>query len=265
MASNLRSSVVDRLTLDLGIEVSPEDAFAYIAAIAANPAYTARFQEDLSTPGLRIPITADAVLFTRAAELGRRILWLHTFGERMADAANGRPAGPPRLRPERRPAVPKDGAISQAPDDMPDTLGYDAGKHRLLVGHGFIDNVTPAMWAYEVSGKQVLNQWFSYRKRNRERPIIGDRRPPSALSSIQPGHWLPEYTTELLNVLNVLGLLIELEPAQAKLLDEICQGPLVSAATLKEAGALVASMEMKPVKRKRSTENTLFQTGSADK
>ena len=56
---------------------------------------------------------------------------------------------------------------------MPDVLNYDAGKHRLLVGHGFIDNVTPAMWAYEVSGKQVLVQWFSYRKRNRERPIIG--------------------------------------------------------------------------------------------
>ena len=75
----------------------------------------------------------------------------------------------------------------------------------MLVGKGFVDNVPPAVWHYEVSGKRVLTQWFSYRKKNRERPIIGDRRPPSKLGDIQPGHWLAEYTTELMNVLNVPG------------------------------------------------------------
>jgi hypothetical protein len=34
----------------------------------------------------------------------------------------------------------------------------------------------------------VLTQWFSYRKKNRERAIIGDRRPPSKLGDIQPDH-----------------------------------------------------------------------------
>jgi hypothetical protein len=38
-------------------------------------------------------------------------------------------------------------------------------------------------------------------------------------------HWLAEYTTELLNVLHVLALLVELEPGQATLLEEICGGP----------------------------------------
>ena len=73
----------------------------------------------------------------------------------------------------------------------------------------------------------MLTQWFSYRKKNRERPIIGDRRPPSKLGDIQPDHWLAEYTTELLNVLHVLALLVEMEPAQAKLLEAICEGPLL--------------------------------------
>jgi hypothetical protein len=63
------------------------------------------------------------------------------------------------------------------------------------------------------------------RKKNRERPIIGDRRPPSKLGEIQPDHWLSEYTTELLNVLHVLTLLVELEPDQAKLLEVICGEP----------------------------------------
>jgi hypothetical protein len=83
------------------------------------------------------------------------------------------------------------------------------------------------VWQYEVSGKRVLIQWFSYRKKNRQRPNIGDRRPPSNLGDIQPDHWLAEYTTELLNVLHVLALLVELEPAQAKLLEEICEGPTI--------------------------------------
>lgn len=111
------------------------------------------------------------------------------------------------------------------PDSMPDEMDYDASKQRLLVGAGFVENVPPAVWEYEVSGKRVLTQWFSYRKKNRERPIIGDRRPPSKLGEIQPDHWLSEYTTELINVLNVLAWLVELEPSQSKLMEAVCEGP----------------------------------------
>lgn len=235
---NLPPNLVPFLSGKYGASNTPEDVMAYIAAIAAHPAYTAKFQDDLSTPGLRVPLTADPKLFAEAAELGRRVLWLHTFGERMIDPGHGRPAGPPRLPKKSAPIIPKEGAISDEPDKMPDTIAYDAGKQRLLVGHGFIDHVSPAVWHYDVSGKQVLLQWFSYRKEHRERPIIGDRRQPSPLGDIQPDHWLPEYTSELINVLNVLGLLVELEPKQAELLERICSGPLISEADLKAAGAL---------------------------
>ena len=108
---------------------------------------------------------------------------------------------------------------------MPDEMEYDEARRRLLVGKGFVENVPPEVWNYEVAGKRVLTQWFGYRKKNRERPIIGDRRPPSKLGDIQPNHWLAEYTTELLNVLHVLALLVEMEPAQAQNLEAICAGP----------------------------------------
>jgi Type ISP C-terminal specificity domain/N-6 DNA Methylase len=205
--------------------VTAEDFVAYLAGVAANAAYTARFQPDLAQPGLRIPITARPKLFAQAVDVGRRVIWLHTFGERFADPKTERPPGPPRLPKERAPRIPKDGAIPDDPESMPDEIDYDQTKRRLQIGLGFIDNVPAAVWHYEVSGKRVLTQWFSYRKKNRERPIMGDRRPPSKLGDIQPDHWLAEYTTELLNVLNVLALLVELEPAQAKLLEEICGGP----------------------------------------
>ena len=70
------------------------------------------------------------------------------------------------------------------------------------------------------------------------RPIIGDRRPPSPLDKIQPDHWLPEYTRDLIDLLHVLGRLIELEPRQAELLERICAGKLRKADELREAGAL---------------------------
>jgi hypothetical protein len=108
---------------------------------------------------------------------------------------------------------------------MPDEIGYDESEQRLLIGAGFVDNVSPEVWNYEGSGRRVLTQWFSYHKYIRERPIIGDRGPPSKLGDIQPDHWLAEYTTELVNVLNVLALLVEIEPDQAQLLEPICAGP----------------------------------------
>ena len=208
------------------------------------------FSDDLSTPGLRIPLTADSKTFVEAAELGRKVIWLQTFGERMSDAKNWRPAQPPRLPTDRMPRIPAAGAISQDPSAMPDTINYDASKKRLLIGQGYVEHVEPAMWKYEVSGKQVLVQWFSYRKANRERPIIGDRRPPSPLADIQPEYWLAEYTTELLNLLNVLGCLIELEPLQEKLLTKICAGPTISAEELSAAGALTVPAKPKKASSK---------------
>jgi hypothetical protein len=227
-----RAALLARLSEIYGREIGAEDVMAYLAAVAANPAYTARFAPDLVQPGLRIPLTGDPALFGEAVRLGREVIWLHTFGERFADPAAGRPRRPPRLA-QSAPQIPAAGAIPSDPEHMPDTISYDAANRRLWIGSGYIENVPPAVWAYEVSGKHVLTQWFSYRKRNRDRPQIGDRRAPSPLGDIQPDFWLAEYTTELLNVLHVLGRLVALEPAQAVLLDRICAGPTITAEALR--------------------------------
>lgn len=248
--SNFRPKLLPHLESQLGAFIRPDDLMAYIGAIAAHPAFTERFQNDLSTPGLRIPITADRNTFMEAVEIGRRVIWLYSFGERMANPTKGRPSGPPRLPAKRAPYIPRAGEIPADPVAMPDFMDYDAAKRRLLVGHGYVENVEPKVWLYEVSGKQVLPQWFSYRKAHRERPIIGERRTPSPLGDIQPDHWLPEYTTELINVLNVLSLLIELEPIQAQLLEKVCSGPLISVGHLRSAGALELPPKPKKVKKK---------------
>lgn len=235
--SNIKTSLLRFLAESYGINISPENMMSYVAALTAHPGFAERFREDLSTPGLRIPLTADSQLFTEIVSLGQRILWLHTFGDRMTAPTQGRPSGPPRLHKDQRPSIPKGGAIPIDPDGMPDAISYDDRTKRLLIGDGYVENVSSAIWNYEVSGKQVILHWFSYRKKNRDRPIIGDRRPPSPLCNIQPDHWLAEYTTELINLLNVLGLLVELEPRQAELLERVCHGETFSREHLESVGA----------------------------
>ena len=228
--SNVRADGLQALAKAQGAAVGAEDLVAYIAAVMAHPAFTAHFRADLVRPGLRVPLTADKKLFDEAVALGREVVWLHCYGERFVDAAAGRPKRPPRLAKVQAPFIPGDGAIPGAPEPLPETMHYDAAKRRLVIGKGFVENVTPAMRTYEISGKTVLDQWFSYRRRDRTKPLIGDKRPPSPLEKIQPDGWFAEYTEDLLNLLNVLGRLIALEPRQADLLDRIVAGPVVAVA-----------------------------------
>jgi hypothetical protein len=235
---NIKPALLSHLAKVYGQPVKAEDVMAYLAAVMAHPAFTARFKADLVRPGLRVPLTADTNLFAEAVALGSEVIWLHCYGERFIDPQANRPKQAPRLAKESAPNVPAGGEIPSAPGPLPDTMDYDPATRRLKVGKGYIENVTPEMWAYEVSGKQVLWHWFSYRRRDRTKPVIGDKRPPSPLDSIQPDHWLPEYTTDLIDLLHVLGRLIALEPAQANLLNRICAGPLRGAEELRAAGAL---------------------------
>ncbi len=144
---NVLPGFLEYLSAVCGTEVTGPDLFAYIAAITAHPAYVERYREDLHTPGLRIPVTADPQHFARAVALGRRAIWLHTYGERCADPDDGRPEGPPRVDGPDRPLV-----AVPIPDDeagMPETIEYDPATGTLHVGAGRVTGVTPAMWEYE--------------------------------------------------------------------------------------------------------------------
>ncbi len=240
---NLKPALLSFLAKIYGRPVSAEDLMAYIAATIAHPAFTARFNADLKQPGLRIPLTADVKLFTEAVTLGSEVIWLHCYGERFADPKADRPKQVPRIAKGSAPFIPADGEIPSAPELLPDRIDYDPAKHRLHVGKGYVENVTSQMWAYEVSGKHVIHEWFSDRQRDRSKPIIADKRPPSPLDSIQPDGWLAEYTTDLLDLLNVLGRLTLLEPAQTSLLERICDGLLIGVDRLQEAGALAPPEE----------------------
>lgn len=227
---NVVPGLLDHLAAVYERTVSGPDLFAYVTAVSAHPSYVERYRGDLHTPGLRIPLTAGRECFGRAVALGRRVLWLHTYGERFADPADDRPPGPPRVEGERRPLVVA--AIPDSEAGMPDDIEYDEAAGMLHVGAGRISGVTPAMWEYETSGYKLIRRWFSKRKRTPE----GRRSSP--LEDIVAKAWDPDWTTELIDLLHAIALLVDLEPEQSTLLEEIASGSLITVSDLSASGVL---------------------------
>ena len=224
---NIAPGLLDHLTTTLGCPVAPEDLLSYIAAVTAHPGFYQRFEEDLRTPGIRVPLTADPQVWANAVELGRRVLWLHTRGHRFnSDSDEQAPRAPDDVRPLLHAPIPD--------SPMPDDLTYDSQTRELHIGDGVIAPVDPRVVAYEVSGMNVLRKWFGYRRATRPQA----RGEQSPLDDIRPTSWPPEYTSDLLDLLNVLTLLVEMEPAQADLLDRVMSGPRVTVEDLTTTGVL---------------------------
>jgi hypothetical protein len=230
IAPNIAPGLLNLISKRAGVAPSPEDLLAYIAAVTSQSGYTRRFYASLKNPGVRIPLTADAGLWAEAVAVGREILWLHTYGERFADPALGRGPGTPKLPPDRRPKV--IATIPDTADDMPDSISYDEAARTLRIGKGEIAPVSPEVWGYETSGMKILRKWFGYRKKD----PAGRRSSP--LDDINAERWPARYTTELLELLNVLEMCVLLEPCQAEILDRVCDGPLITVADLRQQKVL---------------------------
>lgn len=235
--SNIVPRLLPFIEQRLGRKVSPEDLFAYLAAVLASPAFSIEFGDDLANSGTHIPLTANRDRFSSAVEIGKRVLWLHSYGQRFTDPTNGRPKKAPRLSQERAPKVVGNAPIPHAPEEMPDSLLYDSDSQILMVGSGKIENVTPRMREYQVSGVNILDRWFSHRQKSRNRTVMGDRR-ISDLLGIKSEFWRPQYTTELLDLLHVIGSLADLEGSQEELLHQIIQDSLISVDDLMKANVL---------------------------
>ncbi|MFC5747986.1 type ISP restriction/modification enzyme [Actinomadura rugatobispora] len=251
LAANLPPKLCTVLAERLGMRVTAEDVLAYVAAVVAHPGYTERFTKELATPGIRVPMAADAEVWLEAVAIGREVLWLHTYGERFHDHNAGRPLGSPRLPDEERPRVVV--RIPGEPAGMPEKIDYDPDRRTLNVGDGRISPVAPRVWEYEVSGMRIVKKWFDYRRRE----PAGRRSSP--LDDINPERWPAKFTTELLELLNVLGRCAALEPAQAQLMDRIVSSPLITTDHLAAEGVLpVSAKERKPVRSTRSDAQTMF-------
>jgi hypothetical protein len=221
---NLAPNLGRALSARLDRDATAPDVLAYVAGVVAHPAFTRTFADELTTPGIRVPITSDPALWTEAVALGRQIIWLHTYGETFTgpgrSAANVRYAKGDARQPQSLTPI----------TQMPEVMTYDAQVAVVALGDGEFGPVVPEVWAYAVGGRNVLKSWFNYRKK-----VPGGKK-TSPLDYIHVDAWDPDWTTEFVDLLTVLSRLVELEPAQADLLERILAGPLLTLDDLRAAG-----------------------------
>ena len=218
--ANMPDGLTGALSERYGVPVTERDVAAYVYGLLCNPAYTERFFAELETREIRIPWTADAGLFARVRDEGGRLIWVHTYGQRFADFApdDANPADGFQGEARCEAAVPQDQPLPHWAD-----VTYD-GESTLHVGGGRFAPVPPASWEYAVSGYEVLPKWV------RNRCADPGGRKSSPLDDIRPESWSPTFSGDLLKLLWLLEYTHAAHARQAALLEEVYNGPLLSAA-----------------------------------
>lgn len=245
--ANIAPRLASVIRSRLAANIAPEDLFAYVAGVMSHPGYVANFRGELVNPGLRVPLTASRKLWDRSVEIGRRVIWLHTYARRFTSPADDRPVGLPQdLRP---------GVISPIPGSvagMPSSIAYSDESQALVLGSGLIGPVSRRAWDYEVSGMRVIKHWFGYRKR------VPAGRKGSELDELVADRWTLAMTESLRDLVAVVEGCVALEPDQAELLGEIVTGPLITTENLLEAGVLPVPADARGVVA-TNLEGVLFE------
>mgnify|MGYP000126628923 CR=1 FL=1 len=193
-----------------------EFATALTRNFSAAATVVAQAEDQLKAPVARLLDAAgttfglDVVARTeaQASELGRRLVWLHTYGERFVpdgERAGRVPRGEARyVRP-----------IGTSQEAFPRSHRYDAETRELHVGEGMFAPVSPEVRAFSVSGLDVIGSWLDYRMRD------GAGRRSSPLDDIRPTTWPEAYTEELLQLLWVVEHTVALGADLDRLLEDV--------------------------------------------
>lgn len=207
---------------------APGDLVYYLAALTGHPGYVRTFDEPLQQAGIRVPLTADPALWERAVQLGKQVVWLHTYGERgeplpgmkylhqIPEGADYTLPNPTvdmgRTMPEKKPTFSPDPVDSLSEEENNPVMGT------VSFGQARCENVEKRVFDYTVGGNQVLGLWAKYRLK---KPVV---RRGSPLNDIVQREWPVAWSEEYERLLYTLTHLVHLEPAQEKLLDEVLAG-----------------------------------------
>ncbi|MFI6580284.1 type ISP restriction/modification enzyme [Embleya sp. NPDC050493] len=190
---NLAPGLVELLAARLAVPVAAEDLFAWIVAVTVDPA--------------RVPLTADPRLWAAGVELGRRLIALYTFGARFGRPGEGKPRLPGGRRPFVREPVPA----------RPIGATYDEESRSLLLGTGRIGPVPREVWDLG-----ILEPWIAARTEP----------PGEGLERIRERTWSTDLTSELIDLLHVLGLLADLTEEQTTLRTRAAEAPTLDPCAL---------------------------------
>ncbi|MBF1678666.1 MAG: N-6 DNA methylase [Rothia sp.] len=226
-APNLTESAAQMLRERFGNN-APGDLVYYLAALTGHPGYVRTFDEPLQQAGIRVPLTADPALWERAVQLGKQVVWLHTYGERgeplpgikylhqIPEGADYVLPTPTvdmgKTMPEKKPSFSPDPVDSLSAKENSPVMGT------VSFGRARCENVEKRVFDYTIGGNQVLGLWAKYRLK---KPVV---RRSSSLNDIVQREWPEAWSEEYERLLYTLTHLVHLEPAQEKLLDEVLAG-----------------------------------------
>ena len=224
---NLTESAAQMLHERFG-DNAPGDLVYYLAALTGHPGYVRTFDKPLQQAGIRIPLTADPELWERAVQLGKQIVWLHTYGERgeplpgmqylhqLPEGADYTLPTPTvdmgKTMPEKKPSFSPDPVDSLSEEKNNPAMGT------VSFGQARCENVEKRVFDYTIGGNQVLGLWAKYRLKKPETKWS------SSLNDIVQREWPLAWSEEYERLLYTLTHLVHLEPAQEKLLDEVLAG-----------------------------------------
>lgn len=207
---------------------APGDLVYYLAALIGHPGYVRTFDKPLKQAGIRVPLTADPALWERAVQLGKQVVWLHTYGERGESLPGMKylhqiPEGADyvlptptvdmgKTMPEKKPSFSPDPVNSLSEEENNPVMGT------VSFGQARCENVEKRVFDYTVGGNRVLGLWAKYRLK---KPVV---RRSSSLNDIVQREWPEAWSEEYERLLYTLTHLVHLEPAQEKLLDEVLAG-----------------------------------------
>lgn len=198
------------------VDGSADDLFAYIAGISGHQGFVEEFDNELSTPGVRIPITGDSKLWRRAVDLGRQIMWCYTLGQ-YGDR--------PDLRESPSYDTPMQGGL-------PTKFTYSESTHQLFLGGGVWSNVAPEVRLFKHGGKVVLDEWLDSRSAKPSWKIT------SPLDRHKPTVFEPQWAIELTEILRALTGLTSLASQQRDLLSSVLTAPTLSRSQLASHGVV---------------------------
>lgn len=215
---NVTGGLLDALGKAYGTTPTAEDLAGYVYAVLGGQSYTRRFWNELETPGPRVPLTKVGKTFAVAANLGRKLIWLHTYADRFRDKDRGNEVSKGKATTIK--------GVSSAPAHYPAEYTYDPATREITVGNGRFGPVAPEVWEFEVSGLKVVQSWLGYRMRKR----AGKKSSP--LDEIRPECWTARMSDELLELLWVLEATLAMEPELEKALDKVVAGACFTAAEM---------------------------------
>ena len=201
-------------------EVTIERMFAYVFGVLAGADYTVRFRDALQTPGPRVPLTSDPILFEAVVAHGERLIWLQTFGERFVGDEDRLPTS--GLHWNAQP--------TRLPIDRSEVI-YNPQTEELRVANGVLVGLPSDVYAFEVSGMAVIPKWLGYRMVKLAGKAASSKSP---LDKIRPDSWSPAWSQELIEIVAALRESLAMLPQGVELLDAILVGPLISADDLPE-------------------------------